>query len=150
MRTFNLLRYSELNRDTIFSISTNVSQFHKIMPNYFKSLEIIDVENSEQIVLEKISFLGQTLDVKTKHVVLPPNIHKVLILSGPLQGTSFIEYYEISQNGTEIKICISLQVNGFLKLVPFLDRILAKKMNKVMSEFISCSENYAGSNSVSH
>jgi len=150
MRTFNLLRYSQLNRDTIFSISTNVSQFHKIMPDYFKSLEIINVENSEQIVLEKISFLGQTVSVKTKHVVLPPNIHKVIILSGPLKGTSFIEYYEISQNGTEIKICISLQVNGFLKLIPFLDRILAKKMNKVMSEFISCSENYASSNSVSH
>ena len=150
MRTFNLLRHSELNRDTIFSISTNVSQFHKIMPNYFKSLEIIDVKNSEQIVLEKISFLGQTVDVKTKHVVLPPNIHKVQILSGPLKGTSFIEYYEISEPGTEITICISLQINGFLKLVPFFDRILAKKMNKVMSEFISCSENYANTNRLSH
>lgn len=150
MRTFNLLRYSKLNRDIIFNISTNVSQFHKIMPNYFKSLKIINVENSEQTVLEKISFLGKTLDVITKHVVLPPNMHKVLILSGPLKGTSFIEYYEIFENGTEIKICISLQLNGFLKLIPFLDLILAKKMDGVMSKFISCSENYAKINSGYH
>ena len=150
MRIFNILRHSELNRNTIFSISTNVAQFHKVMPNYFKSLKIIETKNSEQIVLEKISFFGQNMDVKTKHVVFPPNMHKVVILSGPLKGTSFTEYYEISKTGTEIKIFVCLQLNGFLKYIPLLDRLLAKQMNKVMDKFITCSEIYANVNSIYH
>jgi hypothetical protein len=150
MSSFNLIRHCELNRDALFSISTNVSQFHKIMPNYFKSLKRITGENSDQIVLEKISFLGQTIDVKTRHMILPPNIHKVLILSGPLKGTSFIESYEVDEIGTEIKIFVNLQINGFLKFIPLLDKILERKMNKVMSEFIICSEIYARTNNVSN
>jgi hypothetical protein len=120
------------------------------MPNYFKSLKKITGENSDQIVLEKISFLGQTIDVKTRHMILPPNIHKVLILSGPLKGTSFIESYEVDEIGTEIKIFVNLQINGFLKFIPLLDKILERKMNKVMSEFIICSEIYARTNNVSN
>ncbi|MGV7226222.1 MAG: hypothetical protein ACQ9CV_04800 [Nitrosopumilus sp.] len=90
------------------------------------------------------------MDVKTKHVVFPPNMHKVVILSGPLKGTSFTEYYEISKTGTEIKIFVSLQLNGFLKYIPLLDRLLAKQMNKVMDKFITCSEIYANVNSIYH
>ena len=148
MSNFDLSGKSTLNRNIVFEISTDVKNFHTIMPNYFKSLDILSEDKSGIIVLEKINFLGQTVDVKTKHIILPPNIHKVIILSGPLRGTSFIENYEHSQIGTEIKICINLQINGFLKLIPFLDRILAKRMSKIMSEFIVCSEKYSKINSV--
>lgn len=143
MKSFNLHRHSSLNRDVVFKISTNVANFHNIMPTYFKSLNVVKDDHTEKIVLEKISFLGQTISVKTKHVILPPNIHEVFILSGPLRETSFIENYEISPNGTDILISVNLQINGLLKLIPFLNKLLARKMSSVMNEFIDCAENYS-------
>ncbi|MBT8242404.1 MAG: hypothetical protein HKO48_02680 [Nitrosopumilus sp.] len=113
------------------------------MPDYFKSLTVLEEFDSHKIVLENISFLGQSLDVKTKHVVLPPNTHEVYILSGPLKNTSFIEKYVPSSLGTDITIIVDLQINGFLKFIPFLRQILIRKMGNVMNEFVKCAELYS-------
>ena len=132
-----------MDRDVIFQISTNIKNFHNIMPNYFKSLNVLEDNGSEKIVLEKISFLGKTLDVKTKHIILSPNLHGVFILSGPLKNTSFVEHYESSVNDTDITISVSLEINGLLKLIPFIDILIKKKMSHVMNEFIHCAEDYS-------
>mgnify|MGYP003322106911 FL=1 len=145
MRKFNLVQKSNLNRDLIFKISTDVENFHKVMPEYFKSLKIIQNSSNEKIVLESIDFLGRKIEIKTKHVIIQPNIHEVFILTGPAEGTSFIEKYESGSTGTDISIVVDLKLNGFLKFIPFLKLLLLKKMNSVMSEFIVCAESYSKS-----
>jgi len=149
MTIFHLSGKSLLNRESVFSISTDVKNFHNIMPNYFKSLDIVSEDESGIVVLEKINFLGQSVNVKTKHLVLPPNVHKVFILTGPLKGTSFIEYYEESSSGTLIFISVNLKINGLLKFIPFIENILRKKMSHVMLEFINCAEKYSIENKLS-
>lgn len=143
MSDFHLSAKSSLNREMVFKISTDIKNFHKIMPNYFKSLDVLSEDQSCIVVLEKITFLGQSVRVKTKHVVLPLNIHKVFILTGPLKGTVFIEHYEPSSSGTLISISVNLKTNGILKFVPFIKRIIYKKMSSVMLEFIDCAEKYS-------
>ena len=59
MSSFNLIQKSTLEPDKIFQISTDVENFHKIMPKYFKSLKIISDSSNEKIVLESIIFLGK-------------------------------------------------------------------------------------------
>ena len=145
MSKFNLVKKSNLHRDLIFKISTDVENFHKVMPEYFKSLKIIQNSSNEKIVLESIDFLGRKIEIKTKHVIIPPNLHEVFILTGPAKGTSFIEKYESNPTGTDISISVDLKLNGFLKLIPFLKLLLFKKMNSVMSEFIVCAESYSKS-----
>ena len=145
MSKFNLIQKSNLDRDLIFKISTDVENFHKVMPEYFKSLKIISNSSSEKIVLESIAFVGRQIEIKTKHVIIQPNLHKVFILTGPAKGTSFIETYVPSSVGTDISIEVDLQLNGILKLIPFLKLFLVKKMNNVMSEFITCAESYSKS-----
>ena len=145
MSKFNLIQKSNLDRDLIFKISTDVENFHKVMPEYFKSLKIISNSSSEKIVLESIAFVGRQIEIKTKHVIIPPNLHKVFILTGPAKGTSFIETYVPSSVGTDISIEVDLQLTGILKLIPFLKIFLLKKMNTVMSEFIICAESYSKS-----
>ena len=145
MSKFNLVKKSSLHRDLIFKISTDVENFHKVMPEYFKSLKIIENTSNEKIVLESIDFLGRKIEIKTKHVIIPPNLHEVFILNGPAKGTSFIEKYESNPTGTDISISVDLKLNGFLKLIPFLKLLLFKKMNSVMSEFIVCAESYSKS-----
>ena len=136
-----------MDRNTIFSISTDVENFHKIMPKYFKSLTVISNSLNEKIVSESIHFLGRKIKIKTKHIILKPNIHKVFILDGPARGTSFVETYNSSLSGTDISILVDLKLRGILKLFPFLKFLLLKRMNSVMSEFIACAEIYSKSNS---
>ena len=93
MTVCNLVQKSNLNCNAIFKISTDVENFHKIMPKYFKSLVVISDSLNEKIVSESIHFLGRKIKIKTKHVILKPNVHKVFILDGPVRGTSFIETY---------------------------------------------------------
>ena len=145
MSKFNLIQKSNLDRDLIFKISTDVENFHKVMPEYFISLKIISNSSSEKIVLESIAFVGRQIEINTKHVIIPPNLHKVFILTGPAKGTSFIETYVPSSVGTDISIEVDLQLTGILKLIPFLKIFLVKKMNNVMSEFITCAESYSKS-----
>ena len=145
MSGFNLVQTSNLESSVIFQISTDVENFHKIMPKYFKSLKIISNSLTEKIVLESIDFLGMKIKIKTKHIILKPNVHKVFILTGPAKGTSFIETYSPSSTGTDISILVHLKLNGFLKLIPFLKILLLKRMNSVMSEFIICAESYSKS-----
>ena len=145
MSKFNLIQKSNLDRDLIFKISTDVENFHKVMPEYFKSLKIISNSSSEKIVLESIAFVGRQIEIKTKHVIIQPNLHEVFILTGPAKGTSFIETYVPSSVGTDISIEVDLQLTGILKLIPFLKIFLVKKMNNVMSEFITCAESYSKS-----
>jgi len=145
MSSFTLIQKSKLNRDLIFKISTDVENFHKVMPDYFKSLKIISDSSNEKIVLEYLDFLGRQIEIKTKHVIIPPNLHKVFILTGPAKGTSFVETYDSNSSGTDISIEVNLQLNGILKFVPFLKILLLKKMDSVMSEFIICAELYAKS-----
>ena len=50
MSKFNLVKKSNLHRDLIFKISTDVENFHNVMPEYFKSLKIIQNSSNEKIV----------------------------------------------------------------------------------------------------
>ena len=143
MSGFNLVQKSNLESSVIFQISTDVENFHKIMPKYFKSLKIISNSLTEKIVLESINFLGMKIKIKTKHIILKPDVHKVFILTGPANGTSFIETYTSSLTGTDISILVDLKLNGILNFIPFLKILLLKRMNSIMSEFIICAERYS-------
>jgi len=129
-------RCSSLPQEKIFQISTDVENFHQIMPEYFKSLEVIEENEHGKIVIEKIKFLGITLKIKTKHVILNPNIHEIHILSGPTKGTIFTETYVQTGNGTVVSIYVKLVLNGFFKYFGFLENFLANKMSSTMDKFI--------------
>jgi len=50
-------RCSSLSQNKIFQISTDVENFHNVMPEYFKSLKIIKENHYGNIVIEKLNFL---------------------------------------------------------------------------------------------
>jgi hypothetical protein len=142
MMKFNITKRSTLSLEEIFHISTDVRNFHNVMPRYFKSLHVISETETEKIILEKISFLGLTINVKTRHVIKKPNIHEVYILSGLTKGTTFIESYIETDNGTLVSINVTLKLSRVLNIFGFLEKFIAKKMNRVTDEFILASEKY--------
>ena len=145
MKRFSLKHSTSLNQKEIFHISTDIKNFSLVMPDYFKSLVILDERKNFKIVQEQISFLGISLSIKTKHIIISPDIHEIYILSGPLKGTIFIEKYVPIDSGTMITIDIELRFSGFLKLFSFFENYVAKKMSNVMKEFIVSAEKFHSS-----
>ncbi|MGD8299277.1 MAG: hypothetical protein PVG77_01060 [Nitrosopumilaceae archaeon] len=140
MLKINLARNSKLERDFIFKLSTDIENFSTLLPKYFQSLKITDSNNSELFVDEKISFLGRTLTVKTKHVIKKPDFHSIHILTGPLRGSSFVELYESKSFGTKIIIDINLKFHGLGRFFYLLSFFIHKQINKVMDEFVLACE----------
>ena len=145
MKNFNLKCYSSLPPEEIFNISIDVENFHNTMPDYFESLNIIEKNDQQIIVDEIIKFLVFKLKVKTKHIIKKPNIHEVHILTGPTKGTSFIESYLPSDNGTLISINVTLQFSGIMKLFSIFENLIASKMDSTMKEFVISAEKYHSS-----
>lgn len=132
---------SILPAEEIFHISTDIQNFHHVLPKYFESLEIIEDRKYEKIVVETIHFLGFSAKVKTQHLIIPPNVHHVYILSGPLKGSSFNESYNATKNGSEIIIDVTLKIFGFKTIFSFLNNYIIDQMSIVMNEFVIAAEN---------
>ncbi len=135
---FVLTRISPIQRDRLYSISTDIENFSNIMPRHFKSLKIEKTEGHTVIANERIYFS----DVKVKHIILKPEIHEVHIVSGILKGTSFVEHYKEIQKGTEIVINASIKLNGILQMLYPFGFIIKWQMSRVMKEFVDLSEKY--------
>ncbi len=146
MKNFKLENYTLLSQEEIFHISTDIENFHHVMPNYFKSLNVVEQNDNVKTVVEKIKFLGISLKIKTKHTITKPDIHKVEILSGPTKGTVFVESYIALKTGTMILIDVELRFSGFIKLFSFFQAYAASKMNSTMSDFVKSAEKFSSSN----
>lgn len=128
-----------MTAEDIFNISVDVANFHQVLPKYFQSLKVIQDGKHEKLLLKRF-FFGFSSKVKTKHVIMPPNLHHVYILSGPLKDSSFIESYNPLKIGTEIIIDVHLKFFGFFSGFNFLNNYIADKMHQVMNEFITSVE----------
>ena len=135
-----LRKNSVMIRDKLFSISTDVENFPSLMPKYFKSIMITKSIKNELFVDEKIHFLGSFLDVKTKHVILHPRIHEVHILSGLTRGSSFVESYDETSDGTNVTIDVSIKLNSVSKLLLPFGFLMKRQMTRVMDEFLNSAE----------
>ena len=104
MPKFEFIKTVHVERDLIFQISTDYSNFPKILPKYFKELKIVKKNGNSTIIQEKLQFLGRTVDVLTEHIVEKPDRHVIRMLDGQAKGTIFDEKYEI--DGEHTKICL--------------------------------------------
>ncbi|NIM25920.1 MAG: hypothetical protein GTN97_02145 [Nitrosopumilaceae archaeon] len=99
-------------------------------------MKITQANNSELLVEEELSFLRIRRKIQTKHNIQKPNIHKIWILSGPLKGSSFVEYYEKASKGTAITIEVNLSFNNIFVIFYPLQKFVKNQVNKIMDEFI--------------
>ena len=137
---FSLKKKSSANRSKLYSVSIDVENFPSLMPKYFKAMIIAKSIGNELFVDEKIYFLGSFLDVKTKHVIIHPRIHEVHILSGLMRGSSFVESYDETSDGTNVTIHVSIKFNGVSKLLLPFGFLMKRQMARVMDEFLNSAE----------
>jgi len=139
---FTLKKNSRIIRDKLYSISIDVENFPSLLPKYFKSIIIKKSIGNEIFVDEKIHFLGGFLDVNTKHVIVHPKIHEVHILSGSIRGTSFVESYDETSDGTNVTIDVCIKFNGVSKLFLPFGFLIKRQMTRVMDEFLNSAEKF--------
>ncbi len=139
---FSLNKSVKMNRDKLFSISTDVENFPSLMPKYFESIIITKTIGNEIFVDEKIHFLGNILNVKTKHLIIHPRIHEVHILSGLMRGSSFVEFYNETLDGTNVTIDVLINLNGISKLFLPFRFLIKRQMERVMNKFLSSAEKF--------
>ncbi|MDC0194364.1 hypothetical protein OAK01_05285 [Candidatus Nitrosopelagicus sp.] len=144
MVKFEFIKIVNIDRDLIFEISTKYKNFTKILPDYFKKLEILEKNENSTKISETINFLGRTTTVLTKHVVIKPDRHIVTMLDGSAKGSNFDEIYEKVGTQTKITIKVDFILHGSLKLLGFFVKGKIKtQMDNVMNEFVD----YAKKNS---
>ena len=139
---FRLKENSKVNRDKLFSISIDVENFPSLMPKYFESIIITKTIGNEVFVDERIHFLGNILNVKTKHLIIHPRKHEVHILSSLMKGSSFVEFYDETSNGTNVTIDVLINLNGISKLFLPFRFLIKRQMVKVMNEFLNSAERF--------
>ncbi len=129
-----------MNRNKLFSISIDVENFPSLMPKHFESIIITKTIGNEIFVDEKIHFLSSILNVKTKHLIIHPRKHEVHILSGLMRGSSFVEFYDETSDGTNVTIDVLINLNGISKLFLPFRFLIKRQMAKTMDEFLNSAE----------
>ena len=142
MVKFEFTKIVDIDRDSIFEISTEYKNFTKILPKYFKKLEIIKDEKDRTEIKETINFLNRTITVLTEHIVVKPDQHIVTMLDGPAQGSSFDEKYEKNGAKTKITIKVNFILHGNLRILGFFaKRKIMTQMDTVLNEFVAYAKN---------
>ena len=142
MVKFQFTQIVDIDRDSIFEISTEYKNFTKILPKYFKKLEIIKDEKDRTEIKETINFLNRTITVLTEHIVVKPDQHIVTMLDGPAQGSSFDEKYEKNGAKTKITIKVNFILHGNLRILGFFaKRKIMTQMDTVLNEFVAYAKN---------
>jgi len=142
MVKFQFTKIVDIDRDSIFEISTEYKNFTKILPKYFKKLEIIKDEKDRTEIKETINFLNRTITVLTEHIVVKPDQHIVTMLDGPAQGSSFDEKYEKNGAKTKITIKVNFILHGNLRILGFFaKRKIMTQMDTVLNEFVAYAKN---------
>ena len=138
MPKFEFIKTVHVESDLIFQISTDYTNFPKILPKYFKELKIVKKNGNSTIIQEKLQFLGRTVDVLTEHIVEKPDRHVIRMLDGQAKGTIFDEKYEIDGEHTKITISVDFILHGSLKFIAALAKgKIRQNMNSVMDEFVN-------------
>ena len=142
MVKFQFTKIVDVDRDLIFEISTNYKNFTKILPKYFKNLEIVESNSNKTIIKETVNFLNRTDTILTEHIIVKPDQHVVTLLDGPAKDSCFDEIYK--KNGTKTKIVINVNfiLHGKLKIVGFFTKKkIQTHMEQVMNEFVNYAKN---------
>ena len=139
----SLIKTTDLPREKIFTIMTNMKDYPKILPNNILNVNIINEIESKggsvktTFTEEKISERGVIVEVIAKHEVVPFHYHKIEIMEGDAKGTIIEQKFEDIENGTKIITEAKVHINGILAPFGFLATSnLESALNSALTAFI--------------
>jgi len=128
-------------RNAVFDIAANYTDFQKTLPKYFPSIRVRSVRDNVAVVEEHIRIGRRELVMMTKHVTKYPELHEVFVIGGDAKGSHIIERYESVKGGTKVTVEADLKLRGPLKLAAFFGKSkIQKGFTKIMDEFAKIAE----------
>lgn len=119
------------DRSKVFSTITDFESLPNRLPEFFKSIKVVNREGSTIVIEESARMAGRDITQTTKHILTPPQKHEVFILDGDAKDSHIVETYESVAEGTKITVDGDFNLAGKLKLVGFLAK---GKIEKSISE----------------
>jgi len=129
------------NREKIFNIVTDFENLPNRFPQFFKSVKIISKEGNVITTEDHAVMAGREMKQTTKHILTPPEMDEVYLLSGDAKDSHIITKYESVPEGTKITVEGDFKLGGKLKLVGFMAKgKIEKGLDEVMQEFAKVAE----------
>jgi len=134
-------RTIKANPEKIFNMVTDFENLSNKFPQFFKSVKVVSREGNT-ITTEDHSVLGgREMHQTTKHILTPPQIDEVYILSGDAKDSHIVTTYQAISEGTKVIVDGDFKLAGKLKLVGFMAKgKIENGINQVIDEFARVAE----------
>ena len=123
-------------RDDIYNFVTDFANLQYELPEYIKSIDVINESDNTSIVEEELSIDGIIFKQLARHTMHAPAVHEIEILSGYLEGSRIVETYTDLGNGTEVMIICDFTMNKELEALvsnpkEHIENSLKKIINRI-------------------
>ncbi len=130
------------NREKIFAMVTDFESLPIKFPQFFKSVKILSREGNTVTTEDHAVMAGREVHQTTKHVLTPPEIDDVQLLSGDAKDSHIVTTYTTIPEGTKVTVEGDFKLAGKLKLVGFMAKgKIEKSIEEVIDQFGKVAEN---------
>lgn len=130
------------DREKIFNMVTDFESLPSKFPQFFKSVKIISREGNTVTTEDHAVMAGREVHQTTKHVLTPPEIDDVQLLSGDAKDSHIVTTYTTIPEGTKVTVEGDFKLAGKLKLVGFMAKgKIEKSIEEVIDQFGKVAEN---------
>ena len=130
------------DREKIFNMVTDFESLPNKFPQFFKSVKIISREGNTVTTEDHAVMAGREVHQTTKHVLTPPEIDDVQLLSGDAKDSRIVTTYTTIPEGTKVTVEGDFKLAGKLKLVGFMAKgKIEKSIEDVIDQVGQVAEN---------
>lgn len=135
-------RTIKADREKIFKLVTDFERLPNEFPQFFKSVKVISRDGNTVTTEDHAVMAGREVHQTTRHVLTPPEIDDVQLLSGDAKDSHIVTTYTTVPEGTRITVEGDFKLAGKLKLVGFMAKgKIEKGIEEVIDQFGKVAEN---------
>ena len=141
IKEIKIITESNIEKNKIFLVMTNLENYPKILLNNIKSVDILEQENLTAIAEFYIIEKGIGSKILAKQTIYPYSKHVIEVIDGDAKGTKITQIFSEKNSITTIDTKIDLNFKGILSVFAYLPRNnLEHASNTVVSTFLDYAE----------
>ncbi len=107
-------------RKHVFDAITDYGSLRELLPSYYKSVDVRSTNDNIVVTEDEIIILDVACRQISRHVLYPPAVHEVEILSGYLEGSRITETYTEMDDNTYLMLVADIRMKeDLIELVGF-------------------------------
>lgn len=129
-------RIIRADRERVFETVSDYESFATILPEYFVSVRVRSKRGNVAVVEERVRISGREIVMMTKHTIVPPEVHEIVVLGGDGKGSHIVERYEQVPGGTRVVVKAEIKLRGAMRVIGlFGSGRITRGMESVMDGF---------------